>query len=215
MRKEIVSKSPDEVISLSDFKTHSKIDGIEYDAEIELYLNTVIELFNSTTGCYIGRHNINIIYKFEEVIKRSNEWWDGTREGAISSYIDNKCKFKIPVHPIINIVSVTAKDENNNDTVIADTNYFKLTQGKYPELKLKDTYSLPSMLHPYDALTINVDVGYEESNLPDDVKTAVLQFALFLFENRGDHQVMSNAKSLMGIPDFVALTFNKYKRKVI
>ena len=117
-------------------------------------------------------------------------WWDGVREGSISSLYgaNTQRSIAVPRWPLASITSVKTFDEASNETTITVANTFDLdTYGRPGRLSLKRSAVWPVALRGTNAIEIVFVAGFTSaSNVPGPLKRAVKQLAAFYYSHRGD-----------------------------
>lgn len=114
---------------------------------------------------------------------------------------------KIPRPPLISVSSVKFTDDDGNTTTVSSSKYFVNTDEEPGKVVLKDGKDWPSGTpKETQAVEITYDAGYgsSRSDVPEDIRMAILQHAGHLFENRSvvteqgvPRQVPFTVKSLL------------------
>lgn len=88
--------------------------------------------------------------------------------------------------PFITSTLFKYKKDTSEITFVKDTDYFEEIVGDYSKLRPEDLWPSDNKQR-VQSLTIEFDAGYgAATDVPQDIKTALLQHVTFLYENRGD-----------------------------
>lgn len=121
---------------------------------------------------------------------RSSIWWDGVRQGAISSIFPDSLDITRP--PLQSISSVTSFNDDDVGTVFNADNYFaSIYKGDNPRkgrITLRNGASWPVGTRNADSLQIEFIAGYGSlpENVPRQIRNAILEEVAFRYEHRGD-----------------------------
>lgn len=170
-------------VTLEEFKSANNVSHDEQDTIIEGYLNGARRLFEK----YSGR---TLYQKTLEVILPS---WPP------SNYIE------LPhATPLIEIVSVTYKDSDGDETVWSDAEYIADTDREPGRLVLAYGESWPSFTpYPVSPIRIQYTCGIVSTpaaeDIPDEIKKAIMLLAGDMLEN-GERELMSvRDKRILGV----------------
>ncbi len=137
-------------------------------------------------------------------------WWDGVREGAISS-LHNKVlrEIFIPKAPLQSITSVITIDPEDAETTFSAVNYIVDIYSPRGRIVLRDGGVWPSDLREANAVKITFITGYGDaaSAIPDDIITAMKQLIAHWFE----HREAVSESSMTEVPMTVKLLLDSYK----
>jgi uncharacterized phiE125 gp8 family phage protein len=96
---------------------------------------------------------------------------------TITAVLNNSCGgIFLPYCPFKSLTSITDQDGN-----ILTTDDYQVSGTAFPQL----------IFPKWDRLTLIYDTGY--ANLPQEIKTAILQQTFYLYENRGESAVISRS----------------------
>lgn len=100
----------------------------------------------------------------------------------IENYIE------IPKAPLVGISSVVTYDDADAATTFASSNYYKDLITKPGRVVLRAGSSWPTVLRVANGFVVNFVAGYGAagSDVPADIRTAILMTVAHLYENRGD-----------------------------
>lgn len=141
---------------------------------------------------------------------KSEAWWDGTREGAITELYDRtKGELKLPFGPISSFNALTYFSEDGAEQTYSASNYVVDDIGLRGRIKLKTGSIWPAVvLRPLNAVKVDAVFGFGlgfghgaesdgASEVPEDIQEAVLNFCAVLYEHRGDEMPEIPASVLM------------------
>lgn len=191
MRKEIVTQPVNPALTLTTAKLLAHVNGTSRDNELQELLNDSIEFCKIYTGRAFIDSNWDVYYDYVDF----NTAY--TRRG----YLD------LDTLNVNAITDVFIYDSDGNESVL-DSDLYYLTNDR---IVIKDPYSL-SNLRSFDTIRVNVDCGYgaDESDVPDNLKTAISFLALFWMNNK----VPASEASFNDIPYSVKSKLNSYRKYV-
>lgn len=120
---------------------------------------------------------------------RSEAWWDGVRDGAISSFDGTANSIEMPRYPLSGVASVTTYAADDTATVVSIADTFTIDRGRKPgRLVLNRGAVPPTGTRPANAIEIVYTSGYglAESDVPAPLRRAVRSMAAYLYQHRGD-----------------------------
>lgn len=203
----------EEPVSLADVKAHLRVTSSSDDTWLtaaikaarlacEDYTHTVFvrRTFRQTTDGYWGR-------------QRSDDWWDGVREMAITELTPREIELLRP--PLVSVQSVTVFDDSDQPTVVASTSYYVDTvdQLQYGRVVLRRGQVWPVVLRVTNGFQIDFTAGFsaDANGVPADIKSALLMVVAWLYENRGDCGCdTAGAKSSIA-PSGAAMLLDSYR----
>lgn len=149
-------------ISLTEAKSHLRVDHSDEDTHIALLINAVTSYLDGYTGI-LGRCLVS-------------QTWD--------LYLDEfpSGSIQIPLAPLISVSSVTYTDTSGAPQTV-DSNNYTVDSITPPGWVVPDsTYSWPSTLDAVNAVKVRFVSGYSE--VPAAIKAAMLLMVADLYENR-------------------------------
>lgn len=166
MREVYVQAAPAaEPITVSELKTHLRIDHTTEDT----YLGTLITAVRERVERWTGRA---LITQTLEVTR--DDWWYS------SAYL------ALPRPPLQSVTSITYYDTDNTAATFANENYLVDTRSTPGRIKLLSTSSFPSTeLKEMGGVVIRYVAGYGLAvAVPQEIKWAIFLWAGELYENR-------------------------------
>lgn len=109
-----------------------------------------------------------------------------TRELVFDSF--PCCPIRIPLPPLISLVSVTVTDINGAVTTMTLTDFVVDTSGACGQISLKYNKSWPSVIPERAGVVIRFTAGYGEvaELVPGKIKIAIIVGALWLYDHPGE-----------------------------
>jgi len=137
-------------------------------------------------------------------------WWDGVREGSISS--GTQGFVELPIGQLQSVTSVTTYDNDNSSTVFASSNYFLDTNATPGQLILNTGTVWPVFTRTRNGIEIEYVAGYGDNatDVPGALRQAVKQLAAHWYENRELVKTQSDQNQAMA-PVHVQSILNRWK----
>ena len=168
----VVTVAPaSEPVTLTEAKTHCRVDGSDSDTELEAMITTAREFVEEFCGAKLGA---------QTVVLRCSSFCD---------FID------LPIAPVASITSITYLDTAGDTQTLATTVYEGVLHGLEPHIRLKINQSWPSIRDASDAITVTVSAGY--SDIPAPIKHAMLLLIGNWFDSRAVGELTEGAKALL------------------
>lgn len=111
---------------------------------------------------------------------------DGVQEGKLSEYLAPVKAISIPLMPLQAVDHLKTYDDANTSYTMPSTDYFVDTAMEPGRLALTNNATWPTtFLRPAQGIEIQFDCGYgDASDVPSDLKHAIMQIAAGFYENR-------------------------------
>lgn len=187
MRLRVSTEPDEEPVSLTTAKAFLKVDTTDDNALISLLIKAARQLCEEHTGRKFVTQTLTGTLDCFPQVRAGIEWWDGTRDGAITDFVGNG-RVMIPTGPVSAISEVRTIADDATATVFASASYYLGKQDSGSAwIALKDGYSWPT-IERRDTGGIEVDfvAGYGDASLvPSALVLAVLNTLAALYENRG------------------------------
>lgn len=206
---EVVSQPSETPVSVSDAKLFLRVDNNLEDGRIETLIKaatlkveeyTSLKLVTQDVAYYLDRFPISRM-------GGGDDWWDGTREGAISELVPVQAQnIVLPVGKVQSLVSFSTFGDDNVEVVSNPSDFIVDNVGYRGRVGLKTGGIWPTtVLRANNGIKIVVRVGFgNASAVPDDLKQAILELVAHLYENRGDQK--------MEWPGVIMALINRYRR---
>lgn len=187
-------------VSADQIEVHFSNLGVG-DAEIESvhpYILAATREIEDFAGLALIRQTVTLRgLRFH--VRRATEWWSGVRQGVPETAPAGTAKpLFLPVRPAFALVSVTMGD----DGTALDSDDFRITGTDDPALQ-------PRGAMPDGDVDVVYTAGYgeEDAAVPADLRLAVLDHALRLYERRGDETAVPG-----GLSATAARVVGRYRR---
>lgn len=193
----LVTAPAQRVISLASLKNFLRIDTTDDEAMLQIQLKTAEKRLESELGIKFVTQTWDVFFDSFPFSRRSEKWWDGTREGAITElYNYGEGQIELPFGPAQSVTGVYYYEEDNTENTVAASNYTLDTASTRARIGLKTGQTWPStILKPNNGVKVRAVFGYgagyiespaTESTISADIQEAVKHFAAYLYEHRGD-----------------------------
>lgn len=181
------------MLSVAEVKNHLRIDVSDDDALIGVLIDVVTSRLEDHTDRKFITQGWDIYFQSFSYPKRDAPWWDGTREGSISSLYDWVSELVLPFGPVQQNdpvdFFVRTYTEDGVPTVYDPINYTVDTIGPHGRIVLKTGSMWPQdILRRTNGIKISAVFGYGDTaaEVPAPIKQACLLTVAKLYENRGD-----------------------------
>jgi len=113
---------------------------------------------------------------------------EGFREGPYHIYMKNY--IELPKPPAVSVTSVVYFDDSDNQSTWATSNYYVDNVSEPARIVLRDGGTWPTDLRNANGLQVNYTAGYGTSttDVPEAIRVAIQQYALNMYEHRGDDE---------------------------
>ena len=194
-----------EPVTLSEMKTHLRIDGAEEDDFLTDAIAEARQEIEDLTGLAF------ITQTWQLTIDRwptgQEPWWDGVRQGHINTLAGPHRSLELPRYPLQSITSVTTYDEASNSSAVTVASTFDVDTQQLPgRMTLQSGASWPTALRANNAIEVVYVAGYgAASDVPNPLKRAIKSVVGYLYSHRGDDCDISDALAS------VSATIDRYK----
>lgn len=137
-------------------------------------------------------------------------WWDGVREGSISS--GDARSLTLPIGPLQSVKSIKTFDQDNNETLFPDTNYFLNTTATPGEVILNTGVVWPTFTRNRMGIEVVYVAGYGDAatDVPSPLRMAIKQLVTHWYEDREFTKTQSDQNQAIA-PLHVQSILNRYK----
>ena len=137
-------------------------------------------------------------------------WWDGVREGSISS--GDARSLTLPIGPLQSVTSVKTFDQDNSEALFDDANYFLNTTATPGEVILNTGVVWPPFTRTRNGIEVVYVAGYGDAatDVPASLRMAIKQLVTHWYENRELVKTQSDQNQAMS-PVHVQSILNRYK----
>lgn len=145
-----------------------RLDDETDELSVNVYIQAARQTFEMHTNCIVT----------------SSQTWKAHFEGWKD--------FKLPIYPIISVVSVQYYDGNDDLQTYDSANYWVQTYYRYTVIELKPTASTPTLSKRTQSIIVNFTAGHTTMDtVPSSAKEAILLLAGHYYENRQAQITMS------------------------
>lgn len=156
----------DDLVTVDEVKSHSRIDTTADDTLLEGYIQAATDLVEQETGRHFAGRTVAISF---------DDWPD--------------CDvLKLPVYPLQSVTNVKYKDKDGNLQTMSSDDYVVDLDSVMPRIALAESASWPSAtLYPLSAVVVTAVTGHADINdAPQIARQAVMLMVGQWYENRED-----------------------------
>lgn len=166
----LVSEIGSELLTLSDIKTHLRLDGSDYDSILTPLIKTSRLIGEKITG----RDFI------EKEWKTYLDYFPTYSYDSYNSYEG----IEIRKSKLLSITSIQYYDESNTLQTLSSSDYYITNEADYSSIFINKDKSFPKTYCRKQAVIITFKTSFP--SFPQDLKQAMLSACSYLFENTGD-----------------------------
>lgn len=180
-------------VTLAEAKEFLRITGTADDTLITF----LIEAATRKTENYLNRFLITQTYNVtmdhiplwerdsRDLGGSNGAWWDGVKQGAISSIRSEPNFFHLPRGPVQSVTTFTIFDRDDVSSLFTNFNLDKETDAARIFLKIGSVW--PTNLRDVNAIQLKVVYGFGSAttDVPSDIVTAIKILLFEIYENRG------------------------------
>jgi uncharacterized phiE125 gp8 family phage protein len=135
-----------------------------------------------------------------------NRTWTGKFDTICVTKFERFPFIELARSPLISVDSVKV-ESGGSQLTISTSNYTVKNTSGYPRILFTET--LPTFDEVAYPVEVEFQVGYgaTSTDMPDDIRTMLKQYVLFLYENRGDVEAVGG----ISMPHEVRLIANRYR----
>lgn len=199
-------------VSLTEVKTFLRIDGSSEDTILTTLIKAATLRLEALTDRKFVTQTLDIFYdSFPMSMK--NDWWDGTKEMAMSELQSCSDHIKLPIGPMQSVTGLYTYDDSDVEYMMSASSYYADTQSPMGGIYLRQGGVWPTtVLRPSNGVRIRgvfgFGTGYVDANnpsqVPNDIQEAIKILVSNMYEHRGDE--------LPKIPASAALLVEPYRR---
>jgi uncharacterized phiE125 gp8 family phage protein len=183
----LVTAPASEPVTTTEVKTFLRIDSSDEDT----LLGNLITTARQSAEAYTGRGLITQTWQMfmDTWPSGLGDWWDGVRQLPITEVHAIK-DIKMPKPPLQSITHIKTYDDDDSATTFSSSNYYvSAYSGDYARngrMSLRNSAAWPSYEREADGIEIQFVCGYGDaaSDVPQQIKQAILQEVAYLYENR-------------------------------
>ena len=199
---EVITAPTIEPISRIEAREHLRLDDDIDDSQVRAYI-TAARLWAEK---FTGRTFINTTFRqnLDGYTANYEPYWEGMKTGP-SQVVYSNC-LELAASPASSVTHIKYYDDADTESTWAASNYYVDKVGDVGKIHLRDGGTYPSDLRASNAIQITFVAGYGASpnDVPEPIRTAILQVMTYLYENRGDTDEVK-------VPQIIAALLNPYK----
>ena len=172
------------VVSLDDVKCHARVDYDDDDAVIQIYLDAAIERIEILTNRILRPVSIVCNAAFEDL-----------------TYFERYPFVELERNPTRAVTLVEVHNGTDFETVDTDSFLVERKAGFW-RVQLYPYQFFRNYIFPVDVpypIRVTFDAGYEDGQVPAKLRLAVMQYATWLWNNRGDCSEENIPEALWGL----------------
>lgn len=193
-------------VSVTEAKEYLRVDGSDEDSRILTMIKAAtLSLENYCDQKFIEQTWIEYHDAFP--MASAKDWWDGTKEMAISEIWSQAREIKLSLGRVVSLVAVKTYADDNVAILMDPSTYQVDTAGDYGRLALRIGETWPTtILRKVNGVEIEYVVGLaaNAAALSQNIKQAVLEFVGHMYEHRGDEK--------MAVPSLCLHLMEPFKR---
>ena len=167
------------------------INYLRLDSGVDnMLIESLITTSRNWVENYTNRTMINTTYKLS--LDSLSEFDVPIREGFYTApykatYLDY---IELPRSPVSSVTHVKYFNDDNTESTWATSNYYVDTARVPSRIVLRDGGTFPTDLRNANGIEVTYVAGYgaNRSDIPEAIKTAMLQYIINLYEHRGDDE---------------------------
>lgn len=187
MKSKVTTKPSIEPVSLDEVKASLRYTSSAQDELITQYITDARQMVERYTSRKLITQTVTG-YGFPYAYNQ-DQWWDGYKMGPISALNGRLSHIELDHGPVQSIQSVSTFDISNVAIVYASSNYYldNYDEDRMPRLEFNENADYPGALRQENNWQVVYVAGYgdERSDVPADIRRAIVLLAGYLWSNRG------------------------------
>jgi hypothetical protein len=203
VRLELVTAPAAEPVTLQEAKDHARITTSADDSLVSAFVSAA----RHAAEAFMGRAIVTQVWRMwldAWPMARSDEWWDGVRDGAVSQF--DSSEVRLPWGPIGagGVAHVKTYDDSDAASTFSSASYYVDQPGARIRLRSGATWPTPG--RTADGIEIQWEAGFgNAAAVPEPVKTGIKAHVASLYEHRGDEKLD------LGVPSVSELLYQRYR----
>ena len=175
-----------EPISIEEAKEHLRLDDDIDDIPVLTYVKAARLWAEKYTGRFFITRTVQQF--LDSSASTLDPLYEGMRSGILARPYGNY--IELSASPTITVTSVNYYNDSDTQSTWATSNYYVDNVSDLGRIYLRDTGTFPTDLRAANGLEINYTAGYgsARSDVPSDIKLAMLQYMTFAYEHRGEQE---------------------------
>jgi len=177
--------------SIEPLTSSETINYLRLDSGVDnMLIESLITTSRNWVENYTNRTMINTTYKLslDNIYGNSIPLRSGT---YTAPYKASSINFiELPQSPVSSVTHVKYFDDSDNESTWATSNYYVDLVRNPARIVLRDGGSFPTDLRTANGIEVTYVAGYgsNRSDIPEAIRTAMLQYIIYLYEHRGDFE---------------------------
>lgn len=190
---QVTVDSTEKLIPLADFKEFARItSSVATDEQLmEVLIDGAIKYCEKYTGLSIASKTYQKVWQWKGSCKLWAEYFE-LRKGVVTSITSIEENYRDGNTDTYDLTGIQIDNYKQRTDVYLNGAYFKLGT------------------HPTRPLVITFVAGWTKATLPNDLRTAIMQLALYWYENRETMQIMDET-NIAEMPFGTSTILNIYK----
>ena len=175
-----------EPISIEEAKEHLRLDDDIDDIPVLTFIKSARLWAEKFTGrSFITR---TVQQFLDSTASTLDPLYEGMRTGVLTRPYVNY--IELAASPVLTVTSVNYYNDSDTQSTWATSNYYVDNVSDLGRIYLRDGGTFPTDLRAANGLEINYTAGYgaNRSDIPSDIRLAMLQYMTFAYEHRGDFE---------------------------
>ena len=188
MRSKVTAKPSIEPVTLQEVKDFARVTNSAEDSLINQFIQDARLYCERVTG---RKFITQTIEQYDDGLTtiNSDEWWTGNRLGSINDLYGERC-ITMEFLPVQSITQVDTIDQSNAETLYASTNYYldNYDDDMRSKMVLNTGASFSIDLRPRNNIKLTYVAGYGDNptDVPSDIRRAIISLSAQMYFNRGD-----------------------------
>lgn len=199
--------SPARILSYADIQDHLKLDGSADQTVVESLIDAATLRLEQFIDRKLITQHWSIYFDCFPRDYKKDDWWDGARDGHVSSISSADGVIELPFGPCQSVAFINAYDQTDGTTVVNSSAYQVDTISSLARIALRLGSIWPSLtLRPMNGVHVRGVFGIGSASIiPQDIKQALKITVASFYEKRGDN-------SDPGIPTGAQNLLEPYRR---
>jgi len=191
----IVTAATANPVSATEFRDYTRIDDNVDTALIFAIIGAATKFCEEYTNRSFVTQTLRL--SLDGIAEYDQRIQDGFYTGPFQTFYKNF--IEIPKPPLISVTSIKFFDDSDTESTWATSNYYIDNVSEPARVILRDGGAYPTDLRNANGIQVNYTAGYgAASAVPEAIRVAIMQYALNLYEHRGDtEQNLTQAPTLV------------------
>ena len=187
MRVETYDNPPIAALLLDEVRDHLRIPDDSEDASLGALTAAAESLIETYLGVALVDREVAIYLSCWPGCTVAQDWWQGVREGAMTTLGPDTTGTALPVRPVSEITKVETLGPNATWAVVPSSRY-GLVPGLEPRFYATTAGTWPQPSRMADGIRITAVAGFgpDWNSVPPAIRRALLMLIAHLYVHRGD-----------------------------